>query len=149
MSTEAAQDPLAELYERPLSFAPDLLKGKVVVVSGGGSGIGRTTAWMAVRMGASVVVLGRSQEKLVGVADAMRDRGFDGDFEPVDIRERARVERAVANIWERHGQIDLLVNSAGGQFPQAAIDYSEKGWNTVINTNLNGTLSLNMVPDRG
>ncbi len=139
MSSEASTDPLAELYERPLSFAPDLLKGKVVVISGGGSGIGRATAWMAVRLGASIVVLGRSEEKLIGVADAMRDRSLDGDFEPVDIRERAKVERAIANIWERHGQIDLLVNSAGGQFPQAAIDYSEKGWNTVINTNLNGT----------
>jgi tripartite-type tricarboxylate transporter receptor subunit TctC len=56
MSNEAPQDAQTELAERPLSFAPGLLKGKVVVVSGGGSGIGRATAWMAVRLGASVVV---------------------------------------------------------------------------------------------
>jgi citronellol/citronellal dehydrogenase len=139
MSNEAPQDAQTELAERPLSFAPGLLKGKVVVVSGGGSGIGRATAWMAVRLGASVVVCGRSEEKLLAVAEAMRERRLDGDFEVVDIRERARVEKAMQNIWDRHGRVDLLVNSAGGQFPQAAIDYSEKGWNTVINTNLNGT----------
>ena len=127
MSTEASVDPQTELAERPLSFAPGLLRGKVVVVSGGGSGIGRATAWMAVRLGASVVVCGRTEDKLLAVADAMRD---------------ARVERAIHNIWERHGRIDLLVNSAGGQFPQAAIDYSEKGWNAVINTNLTGTWNV-------
>ena len=142
MSTESTLDPQTELAERPLSFAPGLLKGKVVVVSGGGSGIGRATAWMAVRLGASVVVCGRTEDKLLAVADAMRDRRLDGDFEPVDIRDRARVERAIHNIWERHGRIDLLVNSAGGQFPQAAIDYSEKGWNAVINTNLTGTWNV-------
>ena len=57
MSNEAPQDAQTELAERPLSFAPGLLKGKVVVVSGGGSGIGRATAWMAVRLGASVVAV--------------------------------------------------------------------------------------------
>ena len=136
---ESPQDELARL---PLSFAPDLLRGRVVCVSGGGSGIGRATAWLAARLGATVMVCGRSAEKLQGVVDAMRARGLDAHCEPVDIRDRARVEQAMANIWARLGRIDLLVNSAGGQFPQAAIDYSEKGWNAVINTNLTGTWQM-------
>jgi len=136
---ESPQDELARL---PLSFAPDLLRGRVVCVSGGGSGIGRATAWLAARLGATVVVCGRSAEKLQGVVDAMRARGLDAHCEPVDIRDRARVEQALASIWSRLGRIDLLVNSAGGQFPQAAIDYSEKGWNAVINTNLTGTWQM-------
>ncbi len=138
-SGESLQDELARL---PLSFAPDLLRGRVVCVSGGGSGIGRATAWLAARLGATVMVCGRSAEKLQGVVDAMRARGLDAHCEPVDIRDRARVEQAMANIWSRLGRIDLLVNSAGGQFPQAAIDYSEKGWNAVINTNLTGTWQM-------
>ena len=136
---ESPQDELARL---PLSFAPDLLRGRVVCVLGGGSGIGRATAWLAARLGATVMVCGRSAEKLQGVVDAMRARGLDAHCEPVDIRDRARVEQAMANIWSRLGRVDLLVNSAGGQFPQAAIDYSEKGWNAVINTNLTGTWQM-------
>jgi len=140
--TPGGESPQDELARLPLSFAPDLLRGRVVCVSGGGSGIGRATAWLAARLGATVMVCGRSAEKLEGVVDAMRARGLDAHCEPVDIRDRARVEQALANIWSRLGRIDLLVNSAGGQFPQAAIDYSEKGWNAVINTNLTGTWQM-------
>lgn len=131
-----------EFAQHPTVFAPDLLAGKVVVVSGGGSGIGRATAWLAARLGASVIICGRNEEKLVAVIDAMRERDFDVDFDPVDIRERARVDRSTDTIWNRFGHVDLLINSAGGQFPQAAIEFSEKGWNSVINTNLNGTWNM-------
>lgn len=131
-----------ELAVHPTVFAPDLLRDKVVVVSGGGSGIGRATAWLAARLGASVVICGRNEEKLIAVVEAMREHDLDVDFELLDIRERAGVERSAATLWGRYGQVDLLINSAGGQFPQAALDFSEKGWNTVINTNLNGTWSM-------
>ena len=132
----ATQDALAD---HPCSFAPGLLAGKTVVVSGGGSGIGRATAWLTARLGATVVVLGRSEEKLRATVDALQAKGLAADFQTVDIRERARIEAAWQGLSERHPHVDLLVNSAGGQFPQAALDYSERGWLTVINTNLNGT----------
>ncbi len=131
-----------ELAIHPTVFAPDMLQGKVVLVSGGGSGIGRATAWLAGRLGASVIICGRNEDKLVGVVDAMREHGLDAEFEPVDIRDRAWVERSTETIWGRFEKVDILINSAGGQFPQAALDFSEKGWNTVINTNLNGTWSM-------
>ena len=131
-----------ELAVHPTAFAADLLRGQVVVVSGGGSGIGRATAWLTARLGASVVICGRNEEKLLSVVDAMRAQDLDVDFEPLDIRDRAWVDRSTENIWSRFGQVDLLVNSAGGQFPQAALDFSEKGWNTVINTNLHGTWGM-------
>lgn len=132
----ATQDALAE---HPCSFAPGLLAGRTVVVSGGGSGIGRATAWLAARLGATVVVMGRSEDKLRATTDALHARGLKADFQTVDIRDRARIEEAWRSLAERHPHVDLLVNSAGGQFPQAALDFSEKGWLTVINTNLNGT----------
>ena len=141
-STAGGPSPQDELAERPLSFASDLLRGKVVCVSGGGSGIGRATAWLAARLGATVMVCGRSADKLQGVVDAMRARGLEAHCAAIDIRDRARVEEVMSHIWAQLGRIDLLVNSAGGQFPQAAIDYSEKGWNAVINTNLTGTWNM-------
>jgi citronellol/citronellal dehydrogenase len=134
-----------DLANHPTSFRDDLLKDQVVVVSGGGSGIGRATAWLAGRLGANVVVCGRSDEKLKTVAEAMASRGLKADRERLDIRDRVSVEDGLGAVAARHGSIDLLINSAGGQFPQAAIDFSEKGWNTVINTNLNGTWNMMQV----
>jgi len=131
----------ADLAHQPTVFAPGLLDGRVVFVSGGGSGIGRATAWLAARLGARVVIGGRKADKLAAVVDSINAQ-FDApraSAQVVDIRERAAVDDAFAAITADVGAIDLLVNSAGGQFPQPAIDYSEKGWQTVINTNLNGT----------
>jgi len=55
------------------------------------------------------------------------------------IREPEQVQALFRETWERYERLDVLVNSAGGQYPQAAIDFSVKGWNAVIDTNLNGT----------
>jgi citronellol/citronellal dehydrogenase len=136
---ESADDDLAS---RPTGLAPDLLKGTVVLVSGGGSGIGRATAWLAARLGARVVICGRKREKLDAVAAAINARGFSCMGEPVDIRQRDTVERLFDRVVASHGGIDMLINSAGGQFPQPAIDYSVKGWRAVIDTNLDGTFHM-------
>ena len=130
-----------ELARQPTVFAPDLLAGQRVFVSGGGSGIGRATAWLAARLGARVVIGGRKEAKLAGVVDAINAHVDDAraSYEVLDIRDREAVDSAFARIAEDPGPLDILVNSAGGQFPQAAIDYTEKGWQTVVNTNLHGT----------
>ncbi len=130
-----------ELARQPTVFAPDLLAGQRVFVSGGGSGIGRATAWLAARLGARVVIGGRKEAKLAGVVDAINAHlgGTRASYEVLDIRDRDAVDGAFARIAEEPGPLDILVNSAGGQFPQAAIDYTEKGWHTVVNTNLHGT----------
>ena len=69
----------------------------------------------------------------------MRSRGIDATSYSVDIREPDSVTALFNWLDQNKTTPDLLINSAGGQFPQAAIDFLEKGWNTVINTNLNGT----------
>ena len=66
-------------------------------------------------------------------------RGLKASAYAADIREPDAVNALFEKIWAAHGRLDILVNSAGGQFPQAAIDFSIKGLNAVINTNLNGT----------
>ncbi len=131
-----------ELATRPTSLAAGLLNSKVIVISGGGSGIGRATAWLAARLGAHAVICGRKLEKLERVESAIVAQGLACQAVALDIRERAAVDGFFDSVLKQHGRIDLLVNSAGGQFPQAAIDLTEKGWRAVIETNLNGTFNM-------
>ena len=133
----------ADLADHPTIYASNLLKGKIVLISGGGSGIGRATAWLAARLGARVVILGRKEEKLIKVVESINSRsGLEADYRVLDIRKFDAVQRSFLEITDTIGSIDLLVNSAGGQFPQPALDFSEKGWRTVIDTNLNGTWNM-------
>jgi citronellol/citronellal dehydrogenase len=129
-----------ELAAWPLSFKDDALAGKVCVVSGGGSGIGRAIAYVLSRLGAEVVICGRRGDKLEETAAGIaKCSGKTVTAKAMTIREPEQVQALFAETWQRFGRLDLLVNSAGGQFPQAAIDFSVKGWNAVIDTNLNGT----------
>jgi citronellol/citronellal dehydrogenase len=129
----------AELATHPTVFAADALKGQVVVVSGGAGGIGRAIAWLFARLGAHVAMVGRNQAKLDALVAGLADRNLKASTHVADIREPEAVNALFDTVWTAHGRIDSLINSAGGQFPQAAIDFSVKGWNAVINTNLNGT----------
>lgn len=128
----------AALAVHPTVYGPEAYRGKTVLISGGAGGIGRATAWLMGRCGAKLILAGRNQDKLNSAVEAMTARGLDVSGQVVDIREPESVAALYAGISERGG-FDILINSAGGQFPQAAIDFSVKGWNTVVNTNLNGT----------
>jgi citronellol/citronellal dehydrogenase len=129
----------AELAVHPTVFAPDALKDQVVVVSGGAGGIGRAISWLFARLGAHVAIVGRNQNKLDALAAQLTSRDLKASTHVADIREPEAVNALFDVVWTAHGRIDGLINSAGGQFPQAAIDFSIKGWNAVIDTNLNGT----------
>ena len=129
----------AELAAHPTVYAADALKDQVVVVSGGSGGIGRAIAWLFARLGARVVVVGRNQAKLDALVADLTSRNLRASAAVADIREPDAVDALFDHVWAAQGRVDILINSAGGQFPQPAIDFSIKGWNTVINTNLNGT----------
>ncbi|HET9694234.1 MAG TPA: SDR family oxidoreductase [Steroidobacteraceae bacterium] len=129
-----------ELATRPTVFRPDLLRDKVFVVSGGGTGIGRGITYLLARLGADVMICGRRAEKLEETASGIqRLVGREIATCPMTIREPDQVDTLIARTYDRFGRLDTLVNNSGGQFPQAAIDFSVKGWNAVIDTNLNGT----------
>jgi citronellol/citronellal dehydrogenase len=129
----------AALAVHPTVFAADALKGQVVMVSGASGGIGRAIAWLFARLGAHVALVGRNQAKLDAFVADLTSHHLKASAHVADIREPDAVSALIDNVWTAHGRIDSLINSAGGQFPQAAIDFSVKGWNAVINTNLNGT----------
>src|SRR3954464_7584629 len=117
-------------------FAAGLLEGQVVVVTGGGSGLGRATAQELTACGATVVIAGRRLEPLEETASLC-----EGTCEPVvcDIREEEQVGAFVDGALERHGRIDTLVNNAGGQYMTPAEDITPKGFDTVVRLNLAGT----------
>lgn len=129
----------AALAAHPTVYASGSLDGQVVAISGGAGGIGRAAGWLFARLGAHVVVAGRNKDKIDGTVAAMTAKGLKCSGHPVDIRDPDGAAAFFDRVWSDHGRLDILVNSAGGQFPQAAIDFSVKGWNAVINTNLNGT----------
>ena len=116
----------------------DLFDGQVVLITGGGSGIGRCTAHELASLGAMVVLIGRNEEKLVRVCEELNEDGYGGDYISLDIREGAAVGNAVSTVIERHGRIDGLLNNAGGQFPSDLKDISDNGWNAVVANNLTG-----------
>ena len=130
----------AQLAAMPTVYRDDLLAGKVVLISGGSSGIGKASAFLAARLGANVVICGRTEDKLDIVRDAIATAtGRDIMTVPMSIREPKAVEAMFDAIWVRFGQLDCVVNNAGGQFPQDAIDFSRNGWLAVIDLNLNGS----------
>ncbi|HVT36205.1 MAG TPA: SDR family oxidoreductase [Nevskiaceae bacterium] len=138
MSAESTQL-MQQLWTAPTVYRSDLFKDQVALVSGGGSGIGRAVALLYARLGARVVICGRTQEKLDTVAAFAHGHGARMSAYACNVREAEQVDELFRKIHTEHGRLDHLVNNAGGQFPQHSIDYAPKGWAAVINNNLNGT----------
>lgn len=128
-----------ELAALPLMYRDGLFKSQVVLVSGAGRGLGKAIAFQFARLGAKLAICGRKAESLEATASALRRLGAEVLAVPATIREPEQVTQLFERTFDRFGQLDHLINNAGGQFPQAAIDFSVKGWNAVIDTNLNGT----------
>ena len=138
----AARPDAAIMATRQIALNEILFRDKVVLVSGGATGIGRALVWMLARMGAKVVTCGRSVEKLDILRDELASQGYEILAVPTDIRKSEDVASLFAQIREHHGWLDLLINNAGGQFPQSAIDMSANGFRAVIDNNLLGTWSM-------
>ncbi len=124
-------------------FSSTLLDGKVALVTGGGTGIGRAIATGLARAGADIVLAARRAEVLAEAASAIAsETGREVTPLEVDIRILDTVEALAAEVASRWGQVDILVNNAGGQFPQPAEDFSPNGWRSIIDLNLNGTWNM-------
>ncbi|GAB3710409.1 SDR family oxidoreductase [Nocardiopsis oceani] len=120
------------------AFRPDLFAGQTVMVTGGGSGIGRCTAHELTSLGAHVALIGRKQEKLDTVADEIRKDGGSVSTYSGDIRDEDRVVEIVDAVLSEHGRINGLVNNAGGQYRGALKSIKTKGFEAVMRTNVVG-----------
>ena len=120
------------------ALRPGIFDGQTHIVTGGGSGIGRCTAHEIAALGGRVVILGRKQDKLDRVAAEIEEDGGQVDTVSCDIRDEERVKATVAEIVEKHGRIHGLVNNAGGQYPSPLVAINQKGFETVVRTNLVG-----------
>jgi len=143
-------------------FAPGLLRGKVALVTGGGTGLGKATTIELARCGARVVIAGRRAEVLESavteihaaagqatmnrVAEDVREpadaRISEIDWIAGDVRERGEAERLVRTTIERHGRLDILINNAGGQYFTPVESIVAKGWRAVWRLNVDGILNM-------
>ena len=119
-------------------FRAGLFDGRVGIVTGGGSGIGRCTAHELAALGAKVALIGRKLEKLDAVCAEIAQVAGVARGHACDIREEDRVREVVTAVSNDLGRIDFLVNNAGGQFAAPLAKISAKGWDAVVRNNLTG-----------
>jgi citronellol/citronellal dehydrogenase len=119
-------------------YAAGLFEGQTVIVTGGGSGIGRCAAHELASLGAHVAIVGRSADKLDRVRAEIIEDGGSVSAHACDIRDEDGVVAVVEAVLAERGRIDGLVNNAGGQYRAPLKDISTKGFEAVVRSNLTG-----------
>ncbi|RQR22887.1 SDR family NAD(P)-dependent oxidoreductase [Burkholderia sp. Bp9143] len=120
-------------------FTNDTLKGRVALITGGGTGIGLEIANTYARLGASLMLVGRNEERVQAAAQAINESGGKAIARRADVRNYDDVKAAVDATVENFGGLDVLVNNAAGNFVCPTAELSPRGWQTVIDIDLNGT----------
>ena len=135
--TESIEDGLSV----PAGYVSGLfdIAGRVAVVTGGASGLGRAIAMGYAQAGANVVLVDINDDGLEGTLALLAEQGFEGHAEHVDVTSSADVEACAAGVEALHGRVDILVNSAGMAFRSPAEDFPEERLDAVLALNLKGT----------
>ena len=120
-------------------FQTDLLKGRAILITGGGTGLGRSMALRFAELGAGIFLVGRREEPLKETAEAIRAKGARAAYASADIRDFAAVEKALAAAEGEFGRIDTLVNNAAGNFIARTEKLSPNAFNAVVGIVLQGT----------
>ena len=119
-------------------FRDGTFDGQTIIVTGGGSGIGRCTAHELASLGAHVALVGRNPDKLATVRAEILEDGGSVSTHPCDIRDEAVVGQTIADVLALRGRLDALVNNAGGQYRAPMKSLSTKGFEAVVRNNLTG-----------
>ncbi|MBQ78010.1 MAG: 2,4-dienoyl-CoA reductase [Cellvibrionales bacterium] len=123
-------------------FANEIMKNKVVLVTGGATGIGKGIANLFGQHGAKVMIASRKEQALVSAVNDLKQAAIDADYCVCDIRDPAAVEQLMEVVSARFGGLDILVNNAAGNFPAAIDQLSPNGFKTVVDIDLNGTFNM-------
>ncbi len=137
----ASQDLVAaeEGVAGPGPFRKDLFKDKVVLITGGGTGLGRSLALRLAHLGARIVAGSRNEENLRKVCEEVRAAGSEASYRVTNVRDATQASQLVAEAWDRFGRLDGVVNDAAGNFLARTQDISPKGFQAVVETVLHGT----------
>ena len=129
-------------------FTPDTLAGKRILITGGGTGLGKSLGRCFVGLGAQLVICGRRQEVLEETAaEFHRETGANVQAITCDIRDPAAVEKMFADIWQT-GPLDVLVNNAAGNFISATEKLSARAFDAVVGVTFRGTAYCTMESGR-
>ena len=121
------------------------LNGKVVVITGGATGIGKAAAREFILEGARVAILGRREAVLREFHDELAAQGMDIYYESCDVTDRKAVEAYAARIWETFGRLDVWINNAGIAIDKPFLDFTEEDWNKVTSINLKAVFDCTQI----
>lgn len=114
------------------------LEGKIAIVTGGGTGIGKAIAMEFANAGANMVICSRNVQNIENVRDEVETIGRRSLAIPVDVRVKEQIDHMVQRVIAEFGRIDILVNNAGINRPTPILDLTEDIWNLILDTNLKG-----------
>ena len=138
----------AGLDARLTPFSEKALAGMRVVVTGGTRGIGHGIAAFLGRHGAEVLLTGRSGTAAEEVAASFRSSGIESQGYELEVTSASSITRLVDSLWSDHGGVHCLVNNAGTNIPQPALEVTEEAWDTVQDANLKGTFFMSQAVAR-
>lgn len=137
-----------EGVDGPGPFRTDLFRGKVILITGGGSGLGRSLATRLSYLGAKLVVGSRTEENLRKVCEEVRGRGGEATYRVTNVRDQGQVDALVAEAYSSFGRLDGVVNDAAGNFLARTEDVAAKGFQAVVETVLHGSFYVTQAAGR-
>jgi len=137
-----------ELFNWPTVFRDGLFKDQVVLITGAAGGIGRACGILFGRLGATIFGCGRDAGRLETLRTDLAKLDIASSMRAMSVRDPEQAAAVVDEVWERYGRMDVLINSAGGQFAAPAFDITPKGWHAVVETILYGSWYMTQAAGR-
>jgi len=124
------------------AFRDDILEGRVALVTGGATGLGKEIARVLGEHGARLCIASRKQENLEVACHELRSENLDCMWVACDVREPEQVEQVVSEILNQHARLDIVVNNAAGNFPAPISGISYNGFKAIVDIDLRGTYNV-------